>query len=237
MFTPNSVPSSFISKFPEGMSVHALYTAFLTNGDSEDLEQYEPWRRTWPTRQDFEDGMPILWPSHLRGSSVPETLSEISLLPPSISGCWTSIRKGKSECDYETTHQNLLAQQEGRLKHAWEVVRAVFPETEWETFSYHWLIVNTRSFYYLMPGEEPPEDRNDAMALLPFADYFNHSDVAVCLGPFESSPRGLGFMLTASQCNVKFDGQEYVFRAAKHYGEFSTPLNQAEEHKDETSDE
>jgi hypothetical protein len=72
----------------------------------------------------------------------------------------------------------------------------VFPETDWEAFSYHWLIVNTRSFFYLMPGQEPPEDRNDAMALLPLADYFNHSDVA---------------------CNVKFDGHEYVFRAVKAY--------------------
>lgn len=68
---------------------------------------------------------------------------------------------------------------EGRLRNAWEKVVAVFPETDWKAFSYHWLIVNTRSFFYLMPGEEQPEDRNDAMALLPFADYFNHSDVVV----------------------------------------------------------
>lgn len=66
---------------------------------------------------------------------------------------------------------------------AWEKVVAVFPETDWEAFSYHWLIVNTRSFFYLMPGEEQPEDRNDAMALLPFADYFNHSDVVVGFSP------------------------------------------------------
>ncbi|KAH8426411.1 uncharacterized protein LDX57_004149 [Aspergillus melleus] len=199
MFTPNSIPSSFTSKFPDETPVHALYAAFLTNGDPSDLQPYEPWRKTWPTRQDFEDGMPLLWPSSLRGPSKHDTSSGAqTFLPPSISGSWTTIPKGKAECDYETTHQNLLAQQESRLQKAWDLVVAVFPETNWESFSYHWLIVNTRSFFFLMPGDEAPEDRNDAMALLPFADYFNHSNVA---------------------CNVKFDGRNYVFRAAKHYDE------------------
>ncbi|KAF7591908.1 hypothetical protein BBP40_000879 [Aspergillus hancockii] len=103
-----------------------------------------------------------------------------------------------AKLEYDTSHQNLLFQQEKRLHAAWDIVVSVFPDTNWETFSYHWLIVNTRSFHFLMPGQEPPEDRNDAMALLPFADYFNHSDIA---------------------CNVKFDGEKYVFRATKHYDE------------------
>lgn len=223
MFTPNSISATFVNKFPDNIPVHALYAAFFTNGDPAELEHYEPWRKTWPSREDFEDGMPILWPSFLRGlSGSDDSSSKQTLLPPSISGSWTSIRKGKSECDYETTHQNLLAQQETRLRDAWDAVVAVFPETDWETFSYHWLIVNTRSFFFLMPGEEAPEDRNDAMALLPFADYFNHSDVAVCAQLISnglSCVEGLGARLTFSQCNVKFDGQNYVFRAAKHYGE------------------
>jgi hypothetical protein len=39
--------------------------------------------------------------------------------------------------------------------------------------------VNTRSFYWIGLGQEAPEDPNDAMGLVPFADYFNHADVAV----------------------------------------------------------
>ncbi|KAL4973759.1 hypothetical protein BDW66DRAFT_99119 [Aspergillus desertorum] len=185
MLTVESIPSSFVSKFEERVPVQALLAAFLCNGEPKDLEPYELWTKTWPTRKDFEECMPILWPEPLRAS-----------LPPSVSGRWRSFRKEKLEFEYESSHQNVLAQQEQRLRTAWESVAAVFPETDWETFSYYWLIVNTRSFFYLMPGQEPPEDRNDAMALLPFADYFNHSDEA---------------------CNVKFDGQEYVFRAAKTY--------------------
>ena len=175
MFTTNCIPQSFSNKFPEGIPVHALYAAFFTIGNPEDLEKYDLWRKTWPSRQDFEDSMPILWPEHLRLNSQQHS----HLLPPSISGSWDSFRKRKSEYPYESFHQDLLAQQEKRLQTAWEKVAAVFPETDWESFSYHWLIVNTRSFFYLMPGEEQPEDRNDAMALLPFADYFNHSDVVV----------------------------------------------------------
>ena len=179
MFTINCIPQSFSNKFPEGTPIHALFAAFFTNGNPEDLEKYDLWRKTWPSRRDFEDSMPILWPEHLRLNSQQHS----QLLPPSISGSWDSFRKRKSEYPYDSFHQDLLAQQEGRLRTAWERVVAVFPETDWEAFSYHWLIVNTRSFFYLMPGEEQPEDRNDAMALLPFADYFNHSDVVVGFSP------------------------------------------------------
>ncbi|KAL4922197.1 hypothetical protein BDW62DRAFT_78942 [Aspergillus aurantiobrunneus] len=193
MLTVEAIPPSFISRFAEGTPVHALLAAFLCHGEPEKLEPYELWRKTWPSRKDFEDCMPILWPEALRGSSSP---GSATLLPPSISGRWKRVRKEKLEFEYTSSHQNVLVQQEQRLRKAWESVIAAFPETDWKMFSYHWLIVNTRSFFYLMPGHESPEDRNDAMALLPFADYFNHSDVA---------------------CNVKFDGREYTFRAAKAY--------------------
>lgn len=180
MFTVNSIPSSFIGKFPNGISVHGILAAFLTHGEPDDLEKYDLWRQTWPTRQDFEDSMPILFPGSLRASNNEcDASDQPSFLPPSISGHWNTIPKGKREYDYESAHQNLLDEQENRLRTAWNTVVSVFPETEWTTFSYHWLIVNTRSFYFLMPDQEPPEDRNDAMALVPFADYFNHSDVAV----------------------------------------------------------
>ncbi|KAB8236807.1 uncharacterized protein BDW43DRAFT_225415 [Aspergillus alliaceus] len=187
MLTSERIPSSFTSKFPVGVPTHALFAAFLTNGNEEDLKEFEMWRKTWPSRQDFEVSMPILWSESLR-----------NYLPPSISGLWSSIQSRQGKLQYETSHQNLLSQQEQRLRAAWNIVVSVFPGTNRETFTYHWLIVNTRSFFYLLPGQEPPEDRNDAMALLPFADYFNHSDVA---------------------CNVKFDGEKYVFRAIKHYDE------------------
>jgi ribosomal lysine N-methyltransferase 2 len=182
MFTVDCIPPSFVSKFTDGISMHGLIAAFLTHGDPGHLKRFELWRKVWPSRREFEEGIPALWPERLRvskskfrGHHHPHPV----VLPPSISGLWNSMRRKPVEQEYESKHQNLLAQQEKRLQDAWENVVAVFPDTDWETYSYYWLVVNTRSFFYLRPGDEPPEDRNDAVALVPFADYFNHVDGAV----------------------------------------------------------
>ncbi|KAH8703824.1 hypothetical protein BGW36DRAFT_287519 [Talaromyces proteolyticus] len=200
MLTVDCIPPSFINLF-NGISNHGLLAAFLTHGDTESLKKYTLWRATWPKRQDFEDGMPVLWPEKLRVSNSKHHVSPASTtsiaLPPSASGLWNTFRKKKLVEEYKTKNQNILAQQEQRLQSAWKDVVAVFPDTDWEVYSYHWLIVNTRSFFYLMPGEDVPEDTNDAMALVPFADYFNHRDDA--------------------QCEVGFDGQKYTFQATKSY--------------------
>lgn len=191
MVTIDGLPESFTGLFPEGTPVHAVLAAFFTNGALDDLRPYDLWRKTWPSRHDFESCMPLLWPACLRGDSDGGPSSSgpgLGLLPPSISGSWRSFQKGergpKSSASDYSPHQNLLPAQETRLRTAWTAVLEVFPETDWDEFSYHWLVVNTRSFFYLMPGQDMPEDHNDAMALLPFADYFNHSDVAVCFPSF-----------------------------------------------------
>ena len=173
MYTIDSIPESFVQKFSSVVgddekgttppcTVHCILSAFLTLGDPQHLGKYELWKKAWPTRRDFEDSMPILWSRDLRGSE------SSSLLPPAISGRWNTIPAKEQP--------GLLLEQEKRLRKDWEHVRAVFPDTDWEAYSYNWLIVNTRCFFYLMPGDEPPEDQNDAMAMVPFADYFNHSD-------------------------------------------------------------
>lgn len=191
MFTIDSIPPSFNDKFPDGTPLHARFAAFFTNGDADDLKKYTLWRNTWPTREDFQSSVPVLWKQQQQ--------QQQQHLPPSISGTWNIFRRQPPKHAYESSHQNLLTQQESRLRNAWEKVVAVVPETDWDGFVYHWMIVNTRCFYYLMPGDEAPEDNNEAMAMLPVADYFNHADVVD---------------------DVRFDGREYAFRAAKDYGEF-----------------
>jgi rhamnogalacturonyl hydrolase YesR len=89
------------------------------------------------------------------------------------------MRKTPVDVPYESRYQNLLAQQENRLQQAWKSVLSVFPDMDWDKFSLNWLILNTRSFYYVAAGEKRPEDWNDAIGLVPFADYFNHSDAGV----------------------------------------------------------
>ncbi|KAJ5336995.1 uncharacterized protein N7506_005017 [Penicillium brevicompactum] len=202
MVTVDDVPASFTEKLPEDIAVQALFAGYLTHGDPEQLSKYDLWRKSWPSRQDFEDSMPILWPPALGGPQWPGSedvgSDQPSLLPPSISGHWPSLKPGPKTRKYTTDYQNILAEQAQRLRKAWTDVTSAYPETKWEDFSYHWLIVNTRSFYWVGEGQEVPEDLNDAMGLVPFADYFNHADVAR---------------------DVKFDKDEYVFRATKDYEE------------------
>ncbi|KAJ5613545.1 hypothetical protein N7528_007199 [Penicillium herquei] len=206
IFTVDHIPIDFRSRFPEDTAVQTMMAAFLTHGSEEQLEKYQLWFRTWPTRQDFENSLPLLWPRELGGLTWPSidtlenTRDSLSMapnfLPPSISGLWNSIKTEPRARKYDSEHQDLEPMQERRLKKAWADVTSAFPETDWESFSYLWLIVNTRSFYWVGPNQQPPENRNDAMALLPFADYFNHSDV---------------------ECDVKFDENEYVLRATENY--------------------
>lgn len=168
-----NIPSTFREPFQEGIPLQGLMAAYLIHGDRELLQKYDLWRAVWPSRADLEDELPVLWPEKLRRAN---DISGI-LIPPAASGQWNTLSKRHSSD--ESRYQQLLPQQERRLRESWEKVLAAFPETDWELFSYYWLIINTRSFYYVPPGESPPEDWNEALALVPFADYFNHVDGAV----------------------------------------------------------
>jgi hypothetical protein len=44
------------------------------------------------------------------------------------------------------------------------------------SFIHAWSAVNSRCFYYVRPGQRAPKDSNEAMALSPGMDLFNHSD-------------------------------------------------------------
>lgn len=167
--------------------MHGLLSAFLAFGGSE-TSKYAPWRATWPLMQEFEDSMPILWPSHLReplGYDGRPTdcvdQKPAFLLPPAIGGRWRHI----AEFFEPRKDAGLLAKQEQKLKADWKIVSKVFPNKTLEEYTYYWLIVNTRSFYFEVPGtaEFAHEDR---MVLCPFVDYFNHNDHGVSSrnGPF-----------------------------------------------------
>ncbi|KAL4903181.1 hypothetical protein BDW74DRAFT_186502 [Aspergillus multicolor] len=235
MLTRDSIPESFVTLFPKDVTNHALLVAFLCHGDSKSQPGLDVWKSVWPTWEDFETSMPVFWPGWLSGSSSnPEATAQIqdlnaesssrldsnsklspnlSLLPPSISGHWNTIRNQNPESNsepgpnytHETRYQNLIPRQGKRLLDTWEAVRSVFPETDWKSFAYNWAIINSRSFYYLSPGKEEPGDWNDAIGMVPFADYFNHADDAAC--------------------EVTFDGERYRFQASRRYDGFCPDQN------------
>ena len=181
MLTIDSIPSAFVEKFRDDASTHCILAAYLTHGNnSDDYEtaKLDLWRKVWPSWQDFKDTVPMLWPEYLEPLS---STSQGPVSPPSASGIWNSISPKRPDPAYEAIYQNIMSQQQDRFRAAWEEIISVFPNTEWDLFAYNWFIINTRSFYYVTPGKGPPEDWNDAVGMVPVADYFNHTGEPVSL--------------------------------------------------------
>ena len=106
------------------------------------------WRAVLPTKEDFEESMPLMWHPLLQ-----------TLLPPAS--------------------LSLLENQKKKLSLDWTTVSTAFPTLSYDHYLYNWLIVNTRTFYFTSRKikTKNPLNRDDCMALIPFADYFNHADV------------------------------------------------------------
>ncbi|KAK2808168.1 hypothetical protein FQN50_004909 [Emmonsiellopsis sp. PD_5] len=206
MLTIEHIPSAFRKKFPEDIATQALYAAYFCFAE-ETQEKFSLWQTVWPSRQDFDDSIPLIWPKHLKGESSSDSDPALCWppLPPAISGRWNTFDKRTVPYAYTPDHQDLLKEQESRFEKAYREVQKVFADVDRELFTYYWLIVHTRSFHHIPPGGTPPDDRNDAMALCPFGDYFNHS--------------------ADGGCKVAFDEQEYTFTTTKSYGKFIIGLS------------
>lgn len=177
MLTIDSIPASFIKRFPKETPAQCILAAFLTNGERSLTEKWDVWRAVWPKEDEFRDSLPLFWPEHLQ--PLDNGMTSRDLLPPAACGKWWSLPSLALEAGYETIYQNVLGQQEKRFNDAWNRVRSVFPETDWAAFAYNWSVINSRSFYYVSPGKNAPADWNDALGMVPFADYFNHTEYPV----------------------------------------------------------
>lgn len=142
--TVQTVPKS-ISKPIGTTTVQGLLAAELAMDTS---EVRAPWRAVLPTKEDFEESIPLMWHPSLQ-----------MLLPPGSS--------------------SLLEKQKKKLSIDWTTVSTAFPTLSYDPYLYHWLTVSTRTFYYSSPKikTKKPLNRDDCLALIPFADYFNHADV------------------------------------------------------------
>ena len=124
--------------------------------------------------------MPILWPVEVTKDKHQDMADSycytFRALPPAIGGAWGTIQHSQIDWQGKT---GLLYKQEEKLKKDWKTVRGVFPDADIETYTHYWLIVNTRTFYFMPPGVKNAPPQADRMALCPFADYFNHADHGV----------------------------------------------------------
>ena len=195
LLTSQSISPSFRDLHNvNGLTTHGLLASFLAFGGNEMLP-YAPWRATWPSLPDFEDSMPILWPKILRGALHCKCDSEVCKgdffpLPPAIGGQWATSATKATYCP----ESRLLHKQEQKLKKAWAIISRIFPNSSFETYAYNWLLVNTRSFYYELPGLKTQPAREDRMVLCPLVDYFNHADRG-CAVTFDEN----GFTVTSDR--------------------------------------
>ncbi|KAJ4513127.1 hypothetical protein HRR83_005486 [Exophiala dermatitidis] len=120
-------------------------------------------------------------------------------LPPSLTGSWLWLHQqqgkaAKENCEKTTaaavTTTKLLDIQKRKFQSHLQIIAQTFPTLAPALLSPHdplhwrfvhmWCNVNSRCFYYLRPGQSPPKDSNEAMAMCPGMDLFNHSDDPTC---------------------------------------------------------
>ena len=187
LLTINTIPEEF-KKLHKGITVHGLLASFLAFGDP-DTSRYAHWKNSWPSMQDFQESMPILWPSLMREpldhDESPHYMSgqnedSVFILPPAIAGRWAHYQMHEF---WNVRDGAPMYRQEKKLESDWNVVSKVFPNKTLPVYTYYWLIVNTRSFYFEVSGRDVAQDHDDRMVLCPFIDYFNHSDHGVSLLP------------------------------------------------------
>lgn len=73
---------------------------------------------------------------------------------------------------------SLVENQRNKISVDWAAVSTAFSTLSYASYLYYWFIVSTRTFYYTSPKIKTPVDHYDCLALAPFADCFNHADVA-----------------------------------------------------------
>ncbi|KAI1300430.1 SET domain-containing protein [Xylaria venustula] len=172
--TLSTVPKARLRKLSEtGISVHGILAADLALDKS---TKYAPWDAIVPSATDLA-GMPLTWPAELQ-----------ALLPP----------RGRS----------LLSKQQAKFYRDGAYVATAFPELQAkgkasfsEEYRHAWLLVNSRTFYYLNAAlkRRRGATKDDHMTLQPVADLFNHGD--------------------EGGCHVAFGGDGFAFRATRPYRE------------------
>ena len=216
LLTTRSIPDSFISKTArKDVPVHAQLAAYLTFGLDGACNPFDRWMATWPKLTDFTNTMPMLWPVKLFHSRPPPSQTKSnrtmislrhvhfpspSVLPPPITGVWSL-----TGATYSTGPTPVAAAQRLKLQSHLQLVAEVLPEQAQDLLSptspihwrfvHMWCCVNTRCFYYLHPRQSKPADPNEAMAMAPGMDLFNHTDKPGCFTKYDKS----GYNLVADR--------------------------------------
>ncbi|KAM3068160.1 hypothetical protein ACMFMG_011209 [Clarireedia jacksonii] len=137
------------------------------------------WLAVLPTKEDIRISMPLLWDPEIQ-----------QLLPH--------------------TAKALVENQKTKTSSAWNAICKAFPEPPItrDEFIHNYLIINSRTFYYLSPALKSSQRqprKEDRLALNPFADYFNHSSNPTCAATLSAA----GYTIRASQ-PIKTGSEMYI---------------------------
>ncbi|SZF05253.1 unnamed protein product [Blumeria hordei] len=109
----------------------------------------------------------------------------------------------------------LLKEQAAKLRADWASVSSAINHIKQRHYRYNWLLVNTRSFYFVPPTQRhrPPAPSN-CLALNPFADCLNHSSTPSAT----VKPCGTSFVVSANT-NIEAD-EEISISYGNHSNDF-----------------
>lgn len=186
----------------------ASYIAFGMTAEKK--QELQPWMATWPKVSDFTDSLCLFWPETTRrpvtlrtggeadnvtsaASAVRRTRSEMTShheitfqpVPQSLTGSWLGAKEATTPPKFLdqqlTKFQSHLALANKHFRTHLDVSLSPASDSPaLTTFIYAWANVNSRCFYHVAPGKRAPKDSNEAMAMVPAMDLFNHSNVANC---------------------------------------------------------
>lgn len=230
LFTTKCIPETFAStRARKGIPVHALLAAYFAFGTDEQHRSFTPWMATWPKLSDFSCSVPLLWNESCqepfdtqaglqdRENQRP-TANTLTALPPPLTGGYLTSRTAVRNATGSTT---LVAAQTSKLENHVKSLQPildveVYTELQtarsptWYRFAHAWLCVNTRCFSYTPSGTKRPSDPNEAMALCPGMDLFNHAAKANVLTKYDKT----GYFARANRALQP--GEEIVFNYGAH---------------------
>lgn len=167
----------------------------------------DPWTAVLPSPSDLAAAMPVLWPAALRRLLPPAARELVEKQRQKLEKDWNAVR---TAFDVGGGARDIIEARRARKSKA-KLKRKPADKnlstSEKDAYTYSWLIVNTRTFYFMHPLDLETGDsklaREDRMALQPMADLFNHHGEA----PDPAS--------TAS--SVSFDPDGFTIRASRRY--------------------
>lgn len=170
---------------PKAQAAHAVLTQalFLDRTSS----KLQPWEATWPGKADVDKSIPLAWDTRWKALLPPEAQRQLK----------------KQEAKYENQRKSSLLELDAE---------------EWEQHRYIWMLINSRCYYWPharsnKPAKNAKLPTDECLALVPWADYFNHA------------AEGCVFSSTEQSCKIVTDreyakGEEVVVSYGSHSNDF-----------------